>query len=758
MKNSTSSFGCNIRLCSLILCGLVIVTTSCQNSEIILVDGRYTGYQIILPEKADKNEQKAASALRKYLWEISGVELVVISEEMAKEGKGIWVGATSKVEGQDLKNEQVLIKVDGIQLIIAGGDPKSTLNAVYTFLENQLGCRFYAPDAEDVPKQQKITIDRKLDYSYTPEITTRTVHSRLYYQNEDFADKRKVTYDAFPGYVSSARVHTFHHFVPKDRYYEAHPEYYALRGDRRVPTQLCLTNEAVFNIVRDTVATLLEENPDAKVISVSQDDNQQYCQCGPCQAIHDHEGSPSGSMITFVNKVAESFPDVQISTLAYQYTRKAPKHIKPKENVLITLCSIECDRSASIGEKCNEFANDLIAWGEKTNNIRIWDYTTQFTNFLAPFPNIHTLQPNIQLFRDNNAKWIFEQHSQNPSELFELRSYLMAKLLWNPDVSVDSVMNEFMDGYYEEAATYVGNYIRMVHEEIQIDSAFFLFLYGDPSQAYTSYLKPELLNQYDTWFDEAERAVADKPDVLQRVKRARLGVDFAILEASKQNTSDELTLVKVDELGKKWVPERLQKRLADFKSTCEAADITAMNEMRYTVDEYLDFYGKTLTRAQQKNIARNKQVELLTRPKKYAGENPQTLTDRALGGANFYANWLGFEGNDMEAVIDLEKTVEVNKVSSAFLQVVNHIVFFPKSVSYYGSLNGRDFRLLGKVTNKRPLKPDSKINDIQYFNSEFNTTKVRYLKILADNMETAPVWHHGTGLGSWIFVDEIIVE
>ncbi|MCG8323293.1 MAG: hypothetical protein MI921_27585 [Cytophagales bacterium] len=183
-----------------------------------------------------------------------------------------------------------------------------------------------------------------------------------------------------------------------------------------------------------------------------------------------------------------------------------------------------------------------------------------------------------------------------------------------------------------------------------------------------------------------------------------------------------------------------------------------MNEMRYTVDEYLDFYDKTLTRAQQKNMIASKQVELLTKPKKYAREDPHALTDGALGGANFYANWLGFEGNDMAAVINLEEAVEVSKVSSAFLQVVNHIVFFPKSVSYYGFLNGKDFRLLGKVTNKSPLSPDCKINDIQYFNSEFNPTKIKYLKVLADSMETKPVWHHGTGLGSWLFADEIIVE
>ncbi|MCK5705287.1 MAG: DUF4838 domain-containing protein, partial [Cyclobacteriaceae bacterium] len=376
---------------------------------------------------------------------------------------------------------EVIIKAQDGDLIIAGGDSRSSLYAVYTFLEDYLGCRFYAPDVEVIPKTNFVSIAKDIDSRYVPPITTRTVHSKLYYENHDFADKRKTTYEAFPRYVPSARVHTFHRFVPSEKYYDKHPEYYALRNGKRVPTQLCLTNTEVLDIVKDTVASLLLQYPASDVISVSQDDNVQYCQCEHCMAINDREGSAAGSVIDFVNKIADEFPDKTISTLAYQYTRTAPKNLKPKENVLITLCSIECDRSAPIDEKCTDFANDLIAWGKLTNNIRIWDYTTQFTNFLAPFPNIHTLQPNIQLFRNNNAKWIFEQHSHNPSELFELRSYLTARLLWNPDVNQDSIVTDFLVGYYEEAAPFIQNYITTIHEEIQKDNDFFLFLYGDPS-------------------------------------------------------------------------------------------------------------------------------------------------------------------------------------------------------------------------------------------------------------------------------------
>ena len=52
-------------------------------------------------------------------------------------------------------------------------------------------------------------------------------------------------------------------------------------------------------------------------------------------------------------------------------------------------------------------------------------------------------------------------------------------------------------------------------------------------------------------------------------------------------------------------------------------------------------------------------------PKKYANEDPATLTDGALGGASFYSNWLGFEGNNLEAVIDLGEAIYVSKANSS---------------------------------------------------------------------------------------------
>lgn len=729
------------------LCAFAFCICACSNhSSLQIVQNGTSDYEIVYIGEASKSQYESAKILQTYIHKISNATLEVVDESSQNTNKHkIYVG---NIKGDTLERQQISIKEYEKNLFINGGSDHAIRNAVYQFLEQHLNCKWFAPDAERIPSLKSIAIQLPINYKYTPEIKTRTVHSKLFYKNHDFADKLKVTHEAFPYYVPEGRVHTFHKFIPEESFYKSHPEYFSLRGNKRLPTQLCLTNSDVLNIVKDSVKAMFQRYPEASVISVSSNDNTQYCECDNCKKIDTEEGSHAGTMIQFVNKIAEAFPNKTISTLAYQYTRK-PCKTKPLKNVLITLCSIECDRSAPISEKCSDFADDIEGWGKLTDNIRIWDYTTQFTNFLAPFPNIHTLKPNIEFFKNNNAKWIFEQHSNNPSELFELRSYVTAKLLWNPDNDIDSLITEFTNGYYQEAGIYVKQYVDSIHSKIKEDKDFFLFLYGDPSQAFNSYLNSDLLTNYNSIFDNAEKAVHNKSEVLKRVKIARLGIDYATLEACRKNLSNNFNLSN---------SKQVTTLLENFKNTCANANITLMNEMGYTVSDYYNAYLKALTVANKPNKAIKKPVTLLSKPKKYANEDPQALTDGALGGSNFYSNWLGFEGNNLEAIIDLEQLHEINSLSTAFLQVTNHIVFFPKQVTYYSSIDGEKFNVLGRVKNENPLQKSSKVNDIQRYNLNVNAIKTRYIKIYAENIKKAPYWHHGAGLPAWIFADEIIID
>ena len=107
-----------------------------------------------------------------------------------------------------------------------------------------------------------------------------------------------------------------------------------------------MTNPDVIRIATAEIRKRIQEHPEAMIFSVSQNDWRNYCTCEKCRKLAEEEGSQAGPLLHFVNAiandVAKDYPDKIIDTLAYQYTRKPPKHVKPAPNVAIRLCSIEC--------------------------------------------------------------------------------------------------------------------------------------------------------------------------------------------------------------------------------------------------------------------------------------------------------------------------------------------------------------------------------------------------------------------------------
>ena len=714
---------------------------SCSENKVSIDIPTLSKYNII------SDYSDVADTLNVYLNKAVGISLEISDKQKKR--------SIILVEKTDLNKDFISIDYKDSLITISANNKRNLYYATYDFIEKFLNVNWLSTDFTYYEDLKSINFPKNYSYYFEPPVLTRTVHSKLFYKDSVFADKLKVTNEAFPRYVPSARVHTFHRFLPYEVFYDKNPEYYALRNGKRLPTQLCLTNTDVLKIVKDSVNSFFNKSPNSDVISVSQDDNTQYCQCDKCSKIDNQEGSPAGTMIHFVNAVAESFPNKTISTLAYQYTRKPPK-VKPIENVLITLCSIECNRSVPIELGCKDFSSDLKGWSQLTDNIRIWDYTTQFTNFLAPFPNWGTIKPNINLFVDNNAKWIFEQHSNNDSELFELRSYIMAKLLWNPNLDFQTLLNEFNNKYYGNGGKYISEYVNSIQNQID-NTSFFLFLYGDPSQGFDSFLSPENLLNYDILFNKALDSVELDSEYYKRILRSKISIDYAVLESYRKNFSDLYQLTKTENDIKSINP-KLIMRLNAFSNTCNDNDITLMNEMGFTVSDYIVNYRNALKTAIKENLASFKDVTLLTVPKKYANEDPKVLTDGALGGNSFYSNWLGFEGNNLNAVVDLGELKEIKSLSMNFLQVTNHIVFFPVQVEFFYSDDNLKWKSLGKVSNKSDLSPKSKVNDIQTFSINVGELKARYIKVIADNMSKAPIWHHGADLPSWIFADELIIE
>ena len=231
-----------------------------------------------------------------------------------------------------------------------------------------------------------------------------------------------------------------------------------------------------------------------------------------------------GSLLTFVNRIADDikddYPNVYVDTLAYRYTRKAPKTIVPRDNVIIRLCSIECCFCHPLDDPdCPhnvEFKKDIEEWSAICNNLSVWDYTTDFLCYLSPFPNFAVLQKNVKFFKDHHVIGMFEQgnYQSLSGEFGELRGYLLAKLLWNPDMTEAEYyahMDEFLRDYYGAGWKYVREYIDVTTRKA---AERHLFIYDTPDRIFPfAKIPPEDIGVDPEKIAEWNRTVKENPAV-----------------------------------------------------------------------------------------------------------------------------------------------------------------------------------------------------------------------------------------------------
>jgi Domain of unknown function (DUF4838)/F5/8 type C domain len=553
-------------------------------------------------------------------------------------------------------------------------------------------------------------------------------------------------------------VHTMHRFVPP-ALFEQEPEYFAERNGVRVPDQLCLSHPMVLRIVVDSLLEMMPRKPEARYWSVSQMDNFNHCQCKFCHRADSLEGSPSGSILRFANAVAERFPDKVISTLAYQYSRKAPRITKPRPNVNIMLCSIEEDRSKPIAASSHpgSFTADLRDWSSLTKNIIVWDYVINFSHLVAPFPNWKVLQPNLQLFRDNGVPMIFEQGLSSPGgEMSEFRTCLLAKLMWNPDLNVDSLRTHFMNEFYGEAGVYIDKYTRLLEEELD-KSGKPLTLYEHPQSHKDGYLSPENLARYKMLFNSAEAAVMDEDTSYQwRVEDARLGIMYAELEVARAMPHAANGLFEKDSTGSWRAKVYYMELLETFVSRAKKHGHVLLHETRNTPDEYYEEFSAHLKYGAENHLALDKTISFATLPDvRYTAGRPDALIDGFRASTNYQYGWQGWYGKDMVATIDLGDRRRVEKVRTSFLRDQQSWIFLPDSVVVETSTDGVAWQSFN--TSVLPAH-DKEPGPVPYGLSVGvdPARKARYIRITAKNLGPLPAWHGSKG-ECWLFCDEIIV-
>lgn len=499
---------------------------------------------VVVAPDATADEHAAAAELALWLGKVSGGSpLRIIAAHRASSEAGaphFAVGAAAAtVAGVGITAAELAALGPG-GFVIRGrwrgaiglsGAPNTTTGTFFAAVQiaHMLGVRFFTANATNIPacapvSKQAIMLP-PLNLSFRPAFEYRSVDGwaaewdPLHTKRSHLTDMHRDGLYATPPGI----VHTSYNFFsgartgrgPSSELFKTHNEWFWPHNDSSVYGQLCWSNQSMIEAVIGSVRVFLGEQPNATLISVSQNDNMNQCLDPAERKITEEEQSDIGPILRAVNQIADAIrddhPHVAVSTLAYDYGEQPPVVTKPRENVIIRLCTGSMNFAQPLTHPSNaRFRGIIEGWRYKANATRlyVWNYVVDSANTVQTYPDYEVLAQNIQFFARLGVRGLYEEgpgvgsiKNGNPegpgagTDMEELKDYLMASMMWDPTQNAAEVMNEFLVGYYSAAAApHVRTFIEKITSASQRSGAMLPMHTGAP-WLWKSTGQPAFLNQ-----------------------------------------------------------------------------------------------------------------------------------------------------------------------------------------------------------------------------------------------------------------------
>jgi hypothetical protein len=512
-----------------------------------------SNYEIVIPRQATSQEQKAAYELEFWLEQMTGVAMPVVTDEAhdknVQKRRAIHVGVTSgyrkagfKAPDATLGDEGYAISVKDGDLFLVGGRRRGPINAVLALLEEDLGCRWLPGDVNVTAHRPELSF-RPVPRRHVPAFEGR---EPFYFESLSpiwsLRNRTNSTHvpipDAWGGFTFWAlRTHSHLLLVPPEKYFDSHPEYY---GQRRASSErdshyLCLTNPEVLSIAVDRLRSILRDNPGSRAAVIGQEDGGHHgCFCDRCTALNDQQGTQQATHLAFVNAIAQTmekeFPGVTFCTYAYAYTVAPPQTLRARANVGVRLCNTDTfDEPFTAMQDHDLFRRHFLGWKAVCNNLFIYDYWAHPEFPKAPTPNMDMIARNI--------RWLAEQKVREVSGLgtgtwyplgdrSEMRTWVTAKLLWNPKWDHVALARDFIEHYYGKAAPAMLEYEKLLARDLDLNRAAMKRPAEGRRYPITAPLySPAFLSEAEALLDRAHRS-AETDAIRQRVERVQNTIAF----------------------------------------------------------------------------------------------------------------------------------------------------------------------------------------------------------------------------------------
>ena len=313
--------------------------------------------EIQIPANPLPTDRSAAYELANYIRQITGKKPDINFEGKAENPPVIYIGNTKVAERNKLvkfEREQWRIKSVGNDLVLNGGGAPGALYAVWHYLEDCAGVRFWNQDEELIPKLKEMPL-KGIDLGGKPAFNFRYI-AHLYMSDNGRYGSKFRSHDAFPfifqpkqgmryyglesEFGSPGNVHTFFQYVDYEKDFKLHPEWFPLINGKRygakggggAGTQICLSNKEMRKTVVQRMREYIRKDrekadkmgyPYQQTYDFSINDNGKKCECENCKDAFRKYGSESGIVIECLNEfaadLAKDYPEIILHTYAYAH-------------------------------------------------------------------------------------------------------------------------------------------------------------------------------------------------------------------------------------------------------------------------------------------------------------------------------------------------------------------------------------------------------------------------------------------------------
>ena len=515
------------------------------------ISGGTTEYAIVIPEgNKSKYINMAANEVADLVYEACGVELEIITDaeitDVTEESKYLSIGKTKVFEAANITATFEELGADGLRLytygdsvVMVGGSERGSMYAAYEFLERQFHFECYASDEYYIDTNVTDLKIKDFDVTEIPMFERRSVGLFCYSTDEVF--RNRMRQELFnEGWIYWS--HSHFKIMPKEIYFEAHPDWYS--PDE---TQLCLTNEEMTKEFTKNIIELIKENPSATHISLGQEDVQSWCTCANCsESVSKYK--ESGTLIRFTNKVAKAVQEYidenepgrefYVSTFAYQKSQAAPvdangkaldPSVYPAENVRMMIAPIFACNCHNYSEECNSEINNLFNdWNVVAKDkIFAWIYNKLFASYFTPFNNYDTLVQNYDILDNIGAQFVYHQGNKETEAagMQELKAYVEAKLMWNNKYNPEDLVKEFCEHYYKDAADAYYEYYKLIRYSYAIWELNGLHCYNNnfaslevlQEKYWTRDLVDQLNTQFKNMLESIEKYKQTNPELYEKL-------------------------------------------------------------------------------------------------------------------------------------------------------------------------------------------------------------------------------------------------